>query len=80
MRWHAYVLRVQGVIATPVSFSDGVIQSRVCHGRPLKECAESSRFSRVSWLMLVLLGKLLTEEPVGAPVGTSLPGDLGSQK
>ena len=46
------------------SLSDGVIQPRVCRGRPLSECAAWSRWCWVSRLMLVPL----------------CHGDWGSQK
>ena len=70
----------RGHCNTSASFSDGVIPSRVCRGRPLSDRAASSRSAWVSLDMLVLLGKYWRSRPLVFSFEPRCHGDFGSQK
>ncbi len=71
---------LRGHCNASASFCDGVIQLRVCRGRPLSWWAAKSRSAWVSAAMSVPLGKYWRNSPLVFSFEPRCHGDFGSQK
>ncbi len=70
----------RGNCSASASFSDGVIHSRVCRGRPLKEWAEASRSAWVWMERSAPFGKYWRSSPLVVSLLPRCHGDFGLQK